>query len=117
MAVGASPLAVVIFGVVLNATSLFNHGNVAMPQGLEHVLRWMVVTPDMHHVHHSQDLSETHSNYGYNVSWRDRHFGTYCPDPALGHLGMNIGLEYLHPTVRLNLFRMLHFPFDTILGR
>ncbi|MDF0666758.1 MAG: sterol desaturase family protein [Nitrospira sp.] len=117
MAVGASPFAVVIFEVVLNATSLFNHSNVAMPQGLERLLRWVVVTPDMHRVHHSQDVPETNSNYGFNVSWWDRSFGTYCPAPALGHLGMNIGLEYLGPTVCLNLFRMLRLPFVTTLGR
>ena len=117
MAVGVSPLAVVIVEVVLNATSLFNHSNVTMPQGLERVLRWMVVTPDMHRVHHSQDVPETNSNYGFNVPWWDRLFGTYCPEPALGHLGMNIGLEYLDPTVCLNLFRMLRLPFFTTLGR
>ncbi len=117
MAVGASPFAVVIFEVVLNATSLFNHSNVAMPQGLEGLLRWMVVTPDMHRIHHSTNVRETNSNYGFNVSWWDRLFGTYCPEPALGHLGMNIGLEHLGAPVCLNLFMMLRFPFVTRLGR
>jgi len=117
LTVGVSPLAVVIFEVVLNATSLFNHSNVAMPQGLERLLRWIVVTPDMHRVHHSKDVLETNSNYGFNVPWWDRLFSTYCPEPALGHLGMNIGLEHLDPTVCLNLVRMLRFPFVTRLGR
>lgn len=116
MAVGASPLAVVIFEVVLNATSLFNHSNVAMSPRIEHLLRWIVVTPDMHRIHHSQDVLETNSNYGFNVPWWDRLFGTYCSEPALGHLNMNIGLEDLGPTVCLNLFRMLRFPFVTTAG-
>jgi sterol desaturase/sphingolipid hydroxylase (fatty acid hydroxylase superfamily) len=117
MAVGASPLVVVIFEIVLNATSLFNHSNVAMPQGFERLLRWVVVTPDMHRIHHSANMRETNSNYGFNVPWWDRVFGTYCPEPALGHLGMTIGLEHLGPPVCLNLFRMLRFPFATTLGR
>lgn len=115
MAVGASPLAVLILEIVLNATSLFNHSNVAMPQGLERLLRWIVVTPDMHRAHHSKDVRETNSNYGFNVPWWDRLFGTYCPEPTLGHLDMNIGLEHLDPTICLNLFGMLRFPFVTTL--
>lgn len=117
VAVGASPLAVVIFEVVLNATSLFNHSNVAMSQGLDRVLRWIVVTPDMHRIHHSTDVRETNSNFGFNVPWWDRLFRTYCPDPALGHLGMNIGLEHLGSPACMNLFKMLRFPFVTTLGR
>lgn len=113
MAVGASPLAVLIFEIVLNATSLFNHSNVTMPQGLDCRLRWIVVTPDMHRVHHSADLRETNSNYGFNVPWWDRVFGTYCPEPALGHRGMTIGLEHLGAPVCMNLFTMLRFPFIT----
>ena len=117
MAVGASPLAVVIFEVVLNATSLFNHSNVVMPQGLDRALRWMVVTPDMHRIHHSADVRETNSNYGFNVPWWDRLFGTYCPEPALGQMSMKIGLEHLDSPVCLNLFKMLRFPFVTTPGR
>ncbi|MDF0652852.1 MAG: hypothetical protein CV081_01080 [Nitrospira sp. LK265] len=113
--VGVSPLAVVIFEIVLNATSLFNHSNVAMPQELERLLRLIVVTPDVHRVHHSKDVCETNCNYGFNVPWWDRLFGTYCPQPALGHLGMNIGLEHLGPTVCLSFFGMLRFPFVTML--
>lgn len=112
MALGASPLAVMIFEVVLNATSLFNHSNVAIPQGVDRLLRRMVVTPDMHRIHHSANVRETNSNYGFNVSWWDRLFGTYCHEPALGHLGMTIGLEHLGPSVCLNILRMLSFPFE-----
>lgn len=117
MAVGASPIAVMIFEVVLNATSLFNHGNVAMPERLERLLRWFVVTPDMHRIHHSVNVRETNSNYGFNVPWWDRAFYTYCREPALGHLVMNIGLEHLGPPVCLNLFMMLRFPFSIRLRR
>ncbi len=117
LALGASPLAVVIFEIVLNATALFNHSNVRMPSGLERVLRLFMVTPDMHRIHHSTDVQETNSNFGFNVPWWDRLFGTYCAEPALGQLGMKIGLEHLGPPVCLNLFMMLRFPFVTRLGR
>ncbi len=117
LALGVAPLAVVIFEIVLNATALFNHSNARMPSGLDRVLRWFVVTPDMHRIHHSTDVLETNSNYGFNVPWWDRLFGTYCTEPALGQLGMKIGLEHLGPPVCLNLFMMLRFPFVTQLGR
>ena len=76
-ALGAPPIAVLIFEVVLNATSLFNHGNVSLPLVLERMLRWIVVTPDMHRVHHSVVPRETNSNYGFNLPWWDRLLGTY----------------------------------------
>ena len=117
LALGVAPMAVVIFEIVLNATALFNHSNVQMPVSLDRVLRWFVVTPDMHRIHHSVDVRETNSNYGFNVPWWDRLFGTYCAEPALGQLGMKIGLEHLGPPVCLNLFMMLRFPFVAQLGR
>lgn len=117
MALGVAPLAVVAFEIVLNGTSLFNHSNVKMPLGFDRVLRWFVVTPDMHRIHHSVDPRETNSNYGFNVPWWDRLFGTYCAEPALGQTGMKIGLEHLGSPVCLNLFMMLRFPFVTKLGR
>jgi sterol desaturase/sphingolipid hydroxylase (fatty acid hydroxylase superfamily) len=114
---GVAPLAVVAFEIVLNGTSLFNHSNVTIPLRVDRVLRWFVVTPDMHRVHHSTDPRETNSNYGFNVPWWDRLFGTYCAEPTLGQTGMKIGLEHLGPPVCLNLFMMLRFPFVTQLGR
>ena len=117
IALGVAPLAVVIFEIVLNSTALFNHSNVRMPLAIEPVLRWFVVTPDMHRIHHSMNPRETNSNYGFNVPWWDRLFGTYCAEPASGQLGMTIGLEHLGPPVCLNLFMMLRFPFVTQLGR
>ncbi|MDF0672936.1 MAG: sterol desaturase family protein [Nitrospira sp.] len=117
LVLGVAPLAIVIFEIVLNSTALFNHSNVRMPLALDRVLRWFIVTPDMHRIHHSTDVRETNSNYGFNVPWWDRLFGTYCPQPALGQTGMKIGLEHLGPPVCLNLFMMLGFPFVTQLGR
>lgn len=117
LALGVAPLAVVVFEIVLNATSLFNHSNVRMPVSVDRVLRWLVVTPDMHRIHHSTSPRETNSNYGFNLPWWDRLFGTYCTEPALGQTGMKIGLEHLGPPVCLNLFMMLRFPFVAQLGR
>jgi sterol desaturase/sphingolipid hydroxylase (fatty acid hydroxylase superfamily) len=83
---------VVIFEVLLNATSMFNHGNARMPLWLDRILRWLVVTPDMHRVHHSVIRRETNSNFGFNLPWWDRLLGTYRAQPAAGHEGMTIGL-------------------------
>ena len=90
---GAPPLAVFVFEVVLNGMAMFNHANVRLPAGFDRVLRLVVVTPDMHRVHHSTDMRETDSNYGFNLSIWDRLFRTYVPQPALGHEGMRIGLD------------------------
>ncbi|HSJ47785.1 MAG TPA: sterol desaturase family protein [Gammaproteobacteria bacterium] len=90
---GPPVVAVVIFEVLLNATSMFNHSNVRMPLGLDRVLRWFVVTPDMHRVHHSTEDDETNSNFGFNLPWWDRLFGTYRDQPRAGHEGMEIGIR------------------------
>ena len=92
-ALGTPAIAVVIFEVLLNATSMFNHGNVSIPVRLDRLLRWIVVTPDMHRVHHSIVVRETNSNFGFNLPWWDRLFGTYRDQPAAGHEGMTIGIE------------------------
>ncbi|NIA14626.1 MAG: sterol desaturase family protein [Nitrospiraceae bacterium] len=94
--IGPVPAAVIVFEIVLNATAMFNHGNVHLPLGLDRVMRCLVVTPDMHRVHHSIIREETDSNFGFNFPWWDRLFGTYRAQPREGHLGMTIGLrEYL----------------------
>ncbi|MBX9858317.1 MAG: sterol desaturase family protein [Sphingomonas sp.] len=90
--IGASPLAVLIFEVLLNATAMFNHANIALPLPVDAVVRRFLVTPDMHRVHHSIDARETNSNYGFNLPWWDRLFGTYRAQPLAGHQGMTIGL-------------------------
>jgi sterol desaturase/sphingolipid hydroxylase (fatty acid hydroxylase superfamily) len=107
---GAPPLAVLIFEILLNATSLFNHGNVRLPLGLDRLLRLIVVTPDMHRVHHSIDRPETNSNFGFNLPWWDRLFGTYRAQPALGHERMTIGIDKFRDPRELRLDRMLWQP-------
>ena len=111
VALGAPPLAVLVFEVLLNATSLFNHGNVRMPAALDRNLRWIVVTPDMHRVHHSVLARETNSNFGFNLPWWDRLLGTYRAQPEAGHDGMTIGIEQFRDPRELRLDRMLVQPF------
>ncbi|MEO5346329.1 MAG: sterol desaturase family protein [Magnetococcus sp. YQC-9] len=94
LAIGPSPEAVLIFEVLLNATAMFNHGNIRMPEELDRALRWLVVTPDMHRSHHSHLVPEANMNFGFNLSLWDRLLGTYWPRPAEGHEGMEIGLEH-----------------------
>jgi sterol desaturase/sphingolipid hydroxylase (fatty acid hydroxylase superfamily) len=110
-ALGAPPLAVLIFEILLNATSMFNHGNVRMPAAIDRVVRWFVVTPDMHRVHHSIEPRETNSNFGFNFSLWDRLFGTYRAAPAAGHLGMTIGISQFRDVRELWLDRLLTQPF------
>jgi sterol desaturase/sphingolipid hydroxylase (fatty acid hydroxylase superfamily) len=112
---GAVPWAVVAFEVLLNASSIFNHGNVEIPERLDRRLRWAIVTPDMHRIHHSARVEETNSNFGFSVSWWDRIFGTYRQAPVLGQVGMEIGLsEYRTP---LHLGALLALPFKGTAGR
>ena len=111
VALGAPALAVLIFEVVLNATSMFNHGNVRMPLRLDGLLRWLVVTPDMHRVHHSWYPHETNSNFGFNLPWWDRLFGTYRAHPQDGQIGMTIGINQFRNPRELRLDRMLWQPF------
>ena len=108
---GAPPVAVLIFEVVLNATAMFNHGNLRLPLALDQVLRLFVVTPDMHRVHHSIVASETNRNFGFNLPWWDRLLGTYRAQPAAGHEAMTIGIEEFREPGDLRLDRMLVQPF------
>jgi sterol desaturase/sphingolipid hydroxylase (fatty acid hydroxylase superfamily) len=109
-ALGPPAVAVLIFEVLLNATAMFNHGNVRIPPGLDRVLRWFVVTPDMHRVHHSVHAAETNSNFGFNLPWWDRLLGTYRAQPAEGHQAMTIGIEQFRTRRDLRLDRMLIQP-------
>ncbi len=108
---GTPAVAVLIFEVLLNATSMFNHGNVRVAPGIDRVLRWLVVTPDMHRVHHSILARETNSNFGFNLPWWDRLFGTYRAQPSAGHEAMTIGIEQFRDPRELGLDRMLLQPF------
>jgi len=110
-ALGAPAVAVLIFEVLLNATSMFNHGNVRLSERLDGVLRRIVVTPDMHRVHHSVAPRETNSNFGFNLPWWDRLSGTYCAQPAAGHEKMTIGISQFREPRELRLDRMLLQPF------
>lgn len=110
-ALGPAAVAVVVFEVLLNGTAMFNHGNVRLPLRLDRVLRWFVVTPDMHRVHHSVDRVETNSNFGFNLPWWDRLFGTYRDQPAAGHEAMTVGLAQFRDPARLTLGHILVLPF------
>jgi sterol desaturase/sphingolipid hydroxylase (fatty acid hydroxylase superfamily) len=111
-ALGVPAAAVLVFEVLLNASSMFNHSNVRMPSSLEKVLRWLVVTPDMHRVHHSIERDETNSNFGFNLSLWDRLFGTYRAQPRAGHASMRIGIpDFRDPAQCNGLAGMLAIPF------
>ncbi len=99
IALGVPPLAALIFEIALNATAMFNHSNLSLPATLDKTLRWFIVTPDMHRVHHSWYRNETDSNYGFNLPWWDKLFGTYRAQPADGHTHMTIGLEYFREPI------------------
>jgi sterol desaturase/sphingolipid hydroxylase (fatty acid hydroxylase superfamily) len=109
-ALGPSAAAVLIFEIVLNGTAMFNHGNVRMPAALDALIRLVVVTPDMHRVHHSITPHETNSNFGFSVPWWDRLFGTYRAQPEKGHLEMEIGIEQFRTAADLRLDRQVIQP-------
>lgn len=111
VALGAPPLAVLIFEIVLNGAAMFNHANVKLPLRLDKLLRIAIVTPDMHRVHHSIIREETDSNYGFNLSIWDRLFGTYVPQPAAGHVAMDIGNKAWRDERPANLWWALKLPF------
>ncbi|OHD64291.1 MAG: hypothetical protein A2176_01290 [Spirochaetes bacterium RBG_13_51_14] len=108
--IGPQPLAVVFFEVLLNGMAMFNHGNVRMPGSFDRALRYLLVTPDMHRVHHSVNIRETNSNFGFNLSWWDVLFGTYRERPAAGHEGMVIGLAQYRSPDELTLPRLIILP-------
>jgi sterol desaturase/sphingolipid hydroxylase (fatty acid hydroxylase superfamily) len=111
-ALGPPVVAVVIFEVTLNGMAMFNHGNVSLPPGVDRVVRWLLVTPDMHRVHHSVEADETNSNFGFNLSLWDRLMGTYRDQPRQGHDAMEIGLSSLQdPRITTRLPGMLMIPF------
>jgi sterol desaturase/sphingolipid hydroxylase (fatty acid hydroxylase superfamily) len=114
--VGVPAVAVIAFEVVLNATSMFNHSNAAMPSRLDRIVRMLVVTPDMHRVHHSVLRHETDSNFGFNLPWWDRLFGTYRPQPQAGHERMTIGLPIFRDPQELRLDRLITQPFRDDVG-
>ena len=108
---GPPLLGVLIFEVVLNALAMFNHANARIPLPLDRVLRWIIVTPDMHRVHHSVEKPEHNTNFGFNLSCWDRVLGTYTDQPAKGHEGMTIGLKSFRERSWQSLPRLLAMPF------
>jgi sterol desaturase/sphingolipid hydroxylase (fatty acid hydroxylase superfamily) len=112
-ALGTPVLSVLAFEALLNASAMFNHANARLPARIDRVLRWVVVTPDMHRVHHSAGPAETNSNFGFNFPWWDRLFGTYRAEPGDGHQGMTLGLSQFRDPERLTLPWLLALPLVT----
>ncbi len=108
--IGPSVAAVILFEVILNGMSLFNHACLRLPLGADRWLRWLIVTPDMHRIHHSVHQRETDSNYGFNLSIWDRLFGTYTADPRDGQVEMELGLTQTRQRPVGNLFWLLWYP-------
>lgn len=114
---GIPAIAVLIFEVLLNATSLFNHGNVSLPAWCDLFFRCFIVTPDMHRIHHSVIPQETNSNFGFNLPWWDYLFGTYCAYPSVNYQEMSIGLSDYQKNLRvIKLPWMLLLPFVQKVG-
>ena len=116
LAIGASAMSVLVFEVLLSSTSMFNHGNLEISATCDRWLRWLLVTPDMHRVHHSIVPTETNSNFGFNLPWWDHLMRTYRAEPASGHLAMTIGLDQFRSGEELNLVRMLTQPLRGVVG-
>lgn len=109
--IGPQPEIVILFEIILNGCAMFNHSNLAIPGIFDRWLRLILVTPDMHRVHHSIHREEHNTNYGFNISLWDRVFGTYRPQPAEGHEGMKIGLAPHQDSAPARLLWSLGFPF------
>ena len=109
---GTPIIAVIIFEIVLNATAMFNHGNISLPKAFDKYLRFWLVTPDMHRVHHSTEDDEANSNFGFSLPWWDRLFGTYRDQPRAGHQEMTIGINKFRDPKQVSwLPGMLALPF------
>jgi sterol desaturase/sphingolipid hydroxylase (fatty acid hydroxylase superfamily) len=110
---GAPPLGVLAFELLLSTGSLFNHGNLRLPLHADGILRWILVTPDMHRVHHSIEPEETNRNFGFTLSWWDRLCGTYRAQPAADHADMALGIAQFRDPGELRLDRLLLQPMRT----
>jgi sterol desaturase/sphingolipid hydroxylase (fatty acid hydroxylase superfamily) len=108
---GAPADSVLVFEILLNGTSLFNHSNIFISPGIDRLIRLIIVTPDMHRVHHSVIIRERNSNFGFSFPWWDRFFRTYNDQPEKGHGDMVIGLSNFRDSKRLGLIDILFLPF------
>ena len=117
VALGPPVVSVLAFEIILNGMAMFNHGNIKLPLSVDRFLRLLVVTPDMHRVHHSVIIHETNSNYGFNLSIWDRLFGTYLAQPSKGHTDMTIGLAQFRNIKQLMFHHLLLLPFTGDTGR
>ncbi len=109
---GFSAQTVIIFEILLNGLAMFNHSNVRLPLGIDRIIRSLIVTPDMHRVHHSADANELNKNFGFNLSLWDRLFASYQDQPKLGHQDIQIGLaEYKNSNQETQLLKLLIMPF------
>ena len=108
---GIPVVAVLIFEILLNVTAMFSHGNIALPKWMDRYLRWFIVVPDMHRVHHSVIKQEMQTNYGFNLSWWDRLFGTYQDQPTSGHEQMALGMSDYQQAEQTSLLTCLVWPF------
>ncbi len=115
--IGANPLAVVAFEVILNGAATFNHSNINIPEALDKKLRWLLITPDMHRIHHSTIPDETDSNYGFSISCWDRLFKTYKEEPRLSQTTMDIGLSSFRESADLGFMQLILLPFKKLRKR
>ena len=113
---GVPATAVILFEIILNGMAMFNHANLRLPARIDALLRKVVITPDVHRIHHSTIKEETNSNYGFNLCIWDRLFGTWREQPALGHARMHIGLTHLQQAPTHKLIFMLYLPFSQEIG-
>ena len=116
VAIGADPWTVMIFEIVLNASAQFNHTNLNIPKELDEKIRKVVVTPDFHRVHHSVEVDETNSNFGFFLSWWDKLFGTYKPQPLMEHTEMDIGVDVYRDSADLSIGGVLMLPLKPRMG-
>jgi sterol desaturase/sphingolipid hydroxylase (fatty acid hydroxylase superfamily) len=114
---GANPLAVIAFEIILNGAATFNHSNINIPESVDKKLRWLIITPDMHRIHHSTIPVETDSNYGFSISCWDRLFKTYTPEPKLSQKSMDIGLVSFREAVQLGFVPLMLLPFKGLRKR
>jgi sterol desaturase/sphingolipid hydroxylase (fatty acid hydroxylase superfamily) len=112
--IGAHPGAVIAFEVILNAAATFNHSNIAIPEAIDKKLRWLLITPDMHRIHHSAEPAETDSNYGFSISWWDRLCKTYTAEPKLPQTTLTIGLKSYRKQAGLSFNRLIIIPFEGV---